>query len=463
MRDDVIERGYQIGILHVVRVRRTGFAHLAVDDLLHLVDVRVEDEPVEETADIPDLGRAFHADRIGIEVRNALVGFVVIALAVETLHERLGDLLLQIGAVVGFEPDVIRLVAFAADGKREGEPVAGKFLGRVVAHVDIELRYGIAGAHPPLRTVVGMFRILGIGRAFLRIVLAILGEHHHSAVGLAEGVHQGAFGLQRVLHRIADLHIDDERTLGAQVELPLVAAVALHAVADDARGKVEPHPGAFAQQELGIDTLAGGIVRIEVQRIAHGQESALHQARILRAAVAVEGNVVGVFGERAELAGFIGTARKHDVAAQIAAREVELHPAGSVVHRLGVGIPGSEDFDVIAAFGLVIFQQLPAVLRHPRLKGLVLEFVIRLGLLLGAGCQQHDAGCREVEKTGDQLHILLYNSINSVFCLFVVLHAFDREKPRDGAFSRNRAHIFVPVSHIVGHVGFDDVAFATTK
>ena len=62
MRDDVIERGYQIGVLHVVRVRRTGFAHLAVDDLLHLVDVRVEDEPVEETADIPDLGRAFHAD-----------------------------------------------------------------------------------------------------------------------------------------------------------------------------------------------------------------------------------------------------------------------------------------------------------------------------------------------------------------------------------------------------------------
>ena len=126
-------------------------------------------------------------------------------------------------------------------------------------------------------------------------------------------------------------------------------------------------------------------------------------------------------------------------------------------------IAGIEDFDVIAAFGLVIFQQFPAVLRHPRLKGLVLEFVIRLGLLLGAGCQQHDAGCREVEKTGDQLHILLYNSINSVFCLFVVFHAFDREKPGDGAFLRNRAHVFVPVSHVVGHVGFDDVAFATTK
>ena len=267
-----------------------------------------------------------------------------------------------------------------------------------------------------------MFGVVGIGRALFGAVLPVLGVHHHPAVGLGESIDQRTFGLQRVFIDAANLHLHDEVALGAERILPFVTAVAAQtARTDDARRHIEPHLGALAQQEFRFEVesilllFEFDVLLAEMQRIAHGQVSAFDQSGVRGAAVAVIRHVMGVFGEGPELIGFRSAAREGDVAAQVAAREIELHPADRIVHRFGIGIASLKHIDVIAALGLVIFQQFGMLLRHIRFEGLILELVVRLGLIFGTGGQQRDAGCREVQKTGDQFHI----SLNGSFFGFV--------------------------------------------
>ena len=258
--------------------------------------------------------------------------------------------------------------------------------------------------------------VIGIGRALFGSVLPVLGVHHHPAVGLGESIDQRTFGLQRVFIDAANLHLHDEGALGAERILPLVTAVAAQtARTDDARRHIEPHDVTLTQKVLPVDPLFPGILLAEMQRIAHGQVSALDQSGVRGAAIAVIRHVMGVFGEGPELIGFRSAAREGDVTAQVAAREIELHPADRIVHWFGIGIASLKHIDVIAALGLVIFQQFGMLLRHIRFEGLILELVVRLGLIFGTGGQQRDAGCREVQKTGDQFHI----SLNGSFFGFV--------------------------------------------
>ena len=254
---------------------------LAVDDLLHLVDVRVEDEPVEETADIPDFGRAFERHGVGFEFLDPLILLVIVALAVETFFKCLGDLHVDIPdrsfADIGLVAHVVR--------RREGELIPG--LGRVVAHVDIDLGDRVAGADPALGSLaVGVFGILGVFRHLRggRVVVA-LAVNLQAAVQFAEVIHIGTLAFERVADRVADLHGHDERAFGTEriTFLPLISARALDAVADHRRRHVEPDFRAVAQRHLGGGDAQPVFVIPEIgiaerQRTAHGQPRPFHQS-----------------------------------------------------------------------------------------------------------------------------------------------------------------------------------------
>ena len=238
---------------------------------------------------------------------------------------------------------------------------------------------------------------------------------------LAELVNLAAFVLERILDRVADRHRDDERPPRIEriAALPFVAAIARNAAGPhDARRHVEHHLRPLAEPELGRKVPLGmrrHVIGIEMQRVAHGQVGPLDQrSREALAAIAVIGHVTGVFGERPYLMGLVRTAREDDVAAQVAARKVERHPADRVADRSRLHIAGIEDVHVIAAVGLVVFQQLGAMLLHPRFERHILELVERFGLLLRAGTEQQQTGRRKAQ--GTQFHISSHSHSFSIGC-----------------------------------------------
>ena len=339
----------------------------------------------------------------------------------KALLQRLGDLRLEIRTVVGLESDVVTRVVpkqgilLGADREIEIQPIG--LVRRIVEHVDIDLCHRIAGTHPPIPFIakfVGVIFVVVSRRELRRTgFVTLLRVEPLLAVCRAERIHLGAFALQRILDDAFDLHLDDERPLRAERILAFVTAIPLDAArADDARRHVEADFRSLAQGELLVQTMLAGILRVQMQHIAHGQVGALHEARIDIAAITVIGDVVCIFGEGIDQFGFDGPARQHDIAVQVAPRKVEPHPAGRIADRFDRGkiLSGLEDFDVIVAFGLKVAQQVLAVLGHPCFQGLVLELVVGFGLLLGTRCQQQHSDYGEIEQTGDQLHILFCDS-----------------------------------------------------
>ncbi len=253
----------------------------------------------------------------------------------------------------------------------------------MVAVVDIDLRHRIAGVDPPLRDVVGVVRIVG-----LLGTLVLLGVvDAQPAVALTEGVDGRALALERVLHRIANRHRHDERAVGVERILSLVTAVALRA-ADHRRGHVEHHLGAFAQQNLARFEAAFVLVLLviglaERQRVAHRQTRTLNQRRVDFAAVAVIGHIVRIFGEGAGQLGIHLPTRQDDVAAQVAPREVKLHPANRIVDGCGILVAHLQHVDVVAAILLQVLLQVGTVEAYPRGKRHLLVGGIGFALLLG--------------------------------------------------------------------------------
>ena len=246
-----------------------------------------------------------------------------------------------------------------------------------------------------------MVRVFGIGRTHdgTRLVVGFLAVDQTASVIVAEPVHIPAFAFERVVDRIADLHRDDERPLGAQRILSFVAAGALDAVADDRRRHVKLDFGAVTQLQFGRPESETVLVRViilftQFQRVAHGQPRTFHQPRIFGAAIAVKGHVMGVFGESPGQSGRIGVAREDDVAGQIAPREVERHPDRLLADRVQRLVACLDHVDIIAAVGLVVLNQIGPVLGHPRFERLILELNVRFVFVFRAGCQRQKAGNR---------------------------------------------------------------------
>ena len=286
------------------------------------------------------------------------------------------------------------------------QPVCG--LRRIIAHVHIELRNGIAGADPAFVGHIGVVRVFGIGRTNdgLRLFVGFLAVDQPAAVAVAEFVHVFTLAFEGVADRIADLHRDNERTVGAQRifarrTLPFIASRTLDAVADDGRGHVKLYLGADAELQLGRGETALGIVFIlveillvEFQRVAHGQPRALHQSRIFGAAIAVKRHIMGILGKSARQLGVGCTACEDNIAGQIAPREVERHPDRLLVERIFIRLPGIEYVDIITAVGLVVLHQIGTVLGHPRFERLILELNVRFVFVFRTGCQRQKAGNR---------------------------------------------------------------------
>ena len=280
--------------------------------------------------------------------------------------------------------------------------------------------------------------------------------------------------LKRVLDRIADRHRNDEGALRIELEglvvvvLALVAAVSRDtARSHDTRRHVEHHLRTLAKPDLRIQAARRGIVGVQMQGVAHGQVGALDLSGahgIALAAVAVVRHIVRVFSEGAHLMRLGGTAREDDVAAQVAARKVERHPADRIADRRRVHVARLQHIDIIAAVGLVVLDQLGTVLVHPRLESLVLEPIERLGLLLRTGGKQQHGHRRQIPYTGIQFHILSKSQFilihNAVAASLDALHG---KEPRHGTLAGYRAEVRIPVGHVVGHVGLHLVALATSQ
>ena len=183
---------------------------LAVDNLLHLVDIGIEYETVEETGYVPDFGLALHPDRIGVEghgigeIRRIVVeepfAQSLVDLLVDKRHRRFGS--------VGLDTDGI--------GLGEDELPGGR-----IPIIDIELRQRIAGADPPLGHPVRMIGILGVGRQGHDPVGGLFGRtvNPQTALLATIGIHGRTLGLQRILDRVADGHLDPHG-LAARVKSP---------------------------------------------------------------------------------------------------------------------------------------------------------------------------------------------------------------------------------------------------
>ena len=342
-------------------------------------------------------------------------------------------------------------------------------VGRVETVVHVDLRDRIVGAHPLLGHVVGMVGVLGIRRQGLALGilrLLLLGILSQAAVGRAIVVHVAALALERVLDRIEDRKLHDVGMVVVERELALVSAAADRKASGHARRKVEADLVALTQLVLRGDSLGGGILLVELERIEHRQRRTVGHSGRQGVAITEIGHVVGVFREGADLVGPCGVARDDDVARKVAAREIESHPAGRVADRFHIvrGSRSLEHIDVVAAVVLEVLHQIGVILGHPRLEGHILELVERFGFLLGAGCEQYGSDGGEIQKTCEQFHMFhqILFRVRSISAASS-LDRIDREEPRQGALTRDCREIRVAIGHVVGHVGLHLVALAATQ
>ena len=178
---------------------------------------------------------------------------------------------------------------------------------------------------------------------------------------------------------------------------------------------------------------------------------------------------MGILGERPGQHGIVGIAREDDVAAQIAPRKIERHPDVLGVDRIGRKVARIEQVDIVQPFGLEVLHQVAAVLGHPCLERLVLEFVVRFRFVFRAGRQHQKAGERHVQKTSDKFHIFGLYFTQLLIRRFHRgvrvdrIHCVHRKKPGYGTLIRDKAEIIVAIGHIVCHIHLDGIALAATK
>ena len=248
-----------------------------------------------------------------------------------------------------------------------------------------------------------MIGILGVGRQGHDPVGGLFGRtvNPQTALLATIGIHGRTLGLQRILDRVADGHLDPHGLACGEGEIPLVTAAGRQ-VAHHARRTIERHARALAQQKRQLD-FAPGIVAVEIghvifaQRllVAHGQISRFGQPGVAGTAITVERHVMGILGERTRQLGLAGAAGDDNlVRRQIAAREIELHPTNRIVDGPGAGIARVEHLYIITRIAepLPVAQQLGLVLSHPRLQRQILQLIVGFGLLPGTRNGQQQGG-----------------------------------------------------------------------